>query len=100
MFDIYADIKTLGEGLGITLIKNKEFTEDSILRYHFISYSDENFDPTPPYVLDYLKKSLRKLRNDKHNEFRDLDQFINEYTSSLYSFFKSFKSVIERSIKQ
>src|SRR5208337_3204020 len=100
MFDIYADIKNLGEELGITLIKNKEFTEDSILRYHFISYSDENYDPTPSFVLHYLKESLRTLRNNKQNEFRELDNFINEYTNSLYKFFKSFKSVIERSINQ
>ena len=61
IFEIYDDIKHLGEELNITLIKNKEFNEDNLMRYHFVSYSNENYDPTAGYVLQFLKNQLSPL---------------------------------------
>ncbi|NTU83366.1 MAG: hypothetical protein HGA45_29020, partial [Chloroflexales bacterium] len=55
MFEVYDDIKIVGERINVTLIKNKEFDEDSIMRYHFVSFSNENYDPTAAYVLKHLK---------------------------------------------
>ena len=58
IFEIYDDIKHLGEELGINLIKNKEFNEDSLMRYHFVSYRNESYDPTASFVLKFLKAKL------------------------------------------
>ncbi len=100
IFDIYDDIKNLGEELGINPIKNIDFNEDNIMRYHFVTYSEENYDATAPYVLDYLKKSLRELRNKKHNDFKQMGSFIESYINSLYNFFNSFCSITRKCINQ
>ncbi|ELY1993118.1 HNH endonuclease, partial [Flavobacterium psychrophilum] len=91
------DIKHLGEELNITLIKNKEFNEDNLMRYHFVSYSDENYDPTASYVLQFLKNKLTNFRNTSTTEnYQEIEDFINSYTESLKSFFENCKNVIER----
>lgn len=97
IFEIYDDIKHLGEELNITLIKNKEFNEDNLMRYHFVSYSDENYDPTASYVLQFLKNKLTNFRNTSTTEnYQEIEDFINSYTESLKSFFENCKNVIER----
>lgn len=97
IFEIYDDIKHLGEELNITLIKNKEFNEDNLMRYHFVSYSDENYDPTASYVLQFLKNKLTNFRNTSTTEnYLEIEDFINSYTESLKSFFENCKNVIER----
>lgn len=97
IFEIYDDIKHLGEELNITLIKNKEFNEDNLMRYHFVTYSDENYDPTASYVLQFLKNKLTNYRNKgKVDGYKDIEFFINSYTESLKSFFDNCKKVIER----
>ena len=70
------------------------------MRYHFVTYSEENYDATAPYVLDYLKKSLRELRNKKHNDFKQMGSFIESYINSLYNFFNSFCSITRKCINQ
>jgi len=47
IFEMYDEIKGLGEELQINLISNKDFNEDSIMRYHFVSFSEEDYDATP-----------------------------------------------------
>lgn len=97
IFEIYDDIKHLGEELNITLIKNKEFNEDNLMRYHFVSYSDENYDPTASYVLQFLKNKLTNYRNTSATEnYQEIEDFINSYTECLKSFFENCKNVIER----
>ena len=97
IFEIYDDIKHLGEELNITLIKNKEFNEDNLMRCHFVSYSDENYDPTASYVLQFLKNKLTNFRNTSTTEnYQEIEDFINSYTESLKSFFENCKNVIER----
>ncbi len=97
IFEIYDDIKHLGEELNITLIKNKEFNEDNLMRYHFVSYSDENYDPTASYVLQFLKNKLTNFRNTSTTEnYQEIEDFINSYTESLKSFFENCKNLIEK----
>lgn len=97
IFEIYDDIKHLGEDLNITLIKNKEFNEDNLMRYHFVTYSDANYDPTASYVLQFLKNELTDFRNKgKATNYVGIEDFINSYTSSLKAFFENCKKVIER----
>jgi len=97
VFEIYDDIKHLGEELGINLIKNRDFNEDNLMRYHFVTYSNENYDPTANYVLQFLKNQLTKFRNEKtDSNYPEIYQFISDYIASLKDFFTNCKGVIER----
>lgn len=97
IFEIYDDIKHLGEELGINLIKNRDFNEDNLMRYHFVTYSNENYDPTAGYVLQYLKNQLTKKRNGvEDGNYKDIEEFINSYIVSLKDFFQNCKNVIDR----
>ncbi len=97
IFELYDDIKHLGEEININLIKNKEFNEDNLMRYHFVSYSDENYDPTASYVLQFLKNKLTNFRNNsKSDDYKEIEDFIISYAEDLKSFFESCKKVLER----
>ncbi len=97
IFEIYDDIKHLGEGLGINLIKNREFNEDNLMRYHFVTYSNENYDPTASYVLQFLKTQLTKFRSDaKENDYVNIEEFITSYISNLKDFFIHCRNVIKK----
>jgi hypothetical protein len=97
IFEIYDDIKHLGEELGINLIKNRDFNEDNLMRYHFVTYSNENYDPTASYVLQYLKNQLTKRRNEvTDSAYPEIEKFIASYITSLKEFFLNCKKVIER----
>ncbi|MFW1665542.1 DUF262 domain-containing HNH endonuclease family protein [Acinetobacter ursingii] len=97
IFEIYDDIKHLGEELSINLIKNKDFNEDNLMRYHFVTYSNENYDPTANYVLQFLKNQLTKFRNETNDSnYPEMHKFISDYIASLKDFFANCKAVIER----
>jgi len=98
IFEIYDDIKHLGEELNINLLRNKEFNEDNLMRYHFVTYSNEDYDPTASYVLQFLKNQLTKLRNQSivDYDYTSIKAFINDYIESLKHFFECCKTVIER----
>ncbi len=97
IFEIYDDIKHLADDLGINLIKNRDFDEDNLMRYHFVTYSNENYDPTAHYVLQYLKSQLTKRRNyATDGNYPEMEKFITEYATSLKEFFQNCKTVIER----
>lgn len=96
MFEVYDDIKIVGERINVTLIKNKEFDEDSIMRYHFVSFSNENYDPTAAYVLKHLKTRLTQLRAGANGDYSKIESLIVEYVKSLGAFFASLLSLLER----
>ncbi|MGJ1433939.1 DUF262 domain-containing protein [Sphingobacterium spiritivorum] len=97
IFEIYDDIKHLGEELGINLIKNRDFNEDNLMRYHFVTYSNENYDPTASYVLQSLKNQLTKFRNATNgSNYFEMREFISDYIASLKGFFADCKAVIKR----
>lgn len=97
IFEIYDDIKHLGEELGINLIKNRDFNEDNLMRYHFVTHSNENYDPTANYVLQFLKNQLTLFRTDsKGEDYPEMRKFISDYIASLKNFFINCKSLIER----
>jgi hypothetical protein len=96
IFEIYDDIKQLGENLNITIIKNKNFNEDNIMSYHYISFSKENYEPTADFVLQKLKSKLSEYRfNDN-----ELENFIINYVNSIKEFFFATKSVINKANTQ
>ena len=87
----------MGEELGINLIKNRDFNEDNLMRYHFVTFSNENYDPSASYVLQFLKNQLTKYRNGvKNGNYIEIETFINSYITSLKGFFLHCKNVIER----
>lgn len=96
IFEIYDDIKIAGEKINIALIKNKEFDEDSIMRYHFVSFSNENYDPTAAYVLKYLKTRLMNLRANANGDYSKIEAFIEDYVKSLRIFFNSLLCILNR----
>jgi len=103
IFEIYDDIKNIGETEGIDLISSKDFNEDNIMRYHFVTFSDENYDATATYVLRFLKRKLTecrdKFRNDKENGLQDMENLIHDYTESLHAFFAALHKIILRIYK-
>jgi hypothetical protein len=101
IFEIYDDIKTLGEKLEINLISNKEFNEDNLMRYHFVMFSEDNYDATAAYVLDFLKARLSQFRNDgRKSTFADLQFFIDTYINSLHQFFLALRKIVTRATKK
>lgn len=94
IFELYDDIKHIGELMDITLIKNVEFNEDNVMRYHFVSYINDNFDATASYVLEYLKNRLTELR--KSGDVTGMSEFITQYTESLHNFFKALKGLLDK----
>jgi len=96
IFEIYDDIKLLADKLGINLIKNRDFNEDNLMRYHFVTFSNENYDATAGYVLQYLKNQLTGFRVAPHNGSHEkMEAFILTYITSLKAFFRSCREVIE-----
>lgn len=93
IFEIYDDIKHVGELLEITLLKNVEFNEDNIMRYHFVSYFNDNYDATAPYVLNHLKNQLTGYRTSVNTS--GMSAFIKDYIANLLSFFRSLKVVLK-----
>ena len=96
MFKVYDDIKIIGERLNVTLLKNREFDEDSIMRYHFVSFSNENYNPTAAYVLKHLKTRLTQLRSGANGDYSKIESFISRYVTSLGTFFASLLSLLDR----
>jgi hypothetical protein len=97
IFEIYDEIKHIGETQSINLIRKKDFDEDNIMRFHFVSYSDENYDATADYVLGYLKKKLTSYRNKRGKEgLNQMEVFINKYITNLHDFFNSLKEILYR----
>jgi uncharacterized protein with ParB-like and HNH nuclease domain len=96
VFEIYDDIKHIGEELNITLIRNKDFNEDNLMRYHFTTFSEEDYDPSATYVFQFLKNNLTVLRNAAEDNYDELEDFINSYITSIKEFFSACREVIQR----
>lgn len=97
IFELYDQIKLTGQLNNIDLISGRygEFTEDNIMRYHFVTFSREDYDPTASYILQYLKNELKKLRKIEGDNV-NLESFINNYVESLLGFFNSLNEVIQK----
>jgi len=95
IFENYDDIKHIGEKEGVDLISSRDFNEDSIMRQHFVTFSDEYYDATAGYVLEYLKKNLMLLRNEGDRRKR-MEDFVSSYVESLLQYFVSLKNILVR----
>jgi len=95
IFHDYTQIKTIGEDCQIEVISSKRFSEDSVMRYHYLAYAEDLRDRDAPesYVLDtYLKKSLKPLRTSPAR----LRRFIQDYVTDLRDYFDSFARLVAR----
>lgn len=95
IFHYYTTIKTLGTEFKVDVIDSSRFSEDSVMRYHYLAYAEDNYDhgATESDVLDnYLKKHLKSIRSEK----KDLWEFIKDYTDDLHSFFEAFVNLMEK----
>ena len=79
-------------------IARDTFSEDDLLRYHYLSYSFPDIVGGGDYygsiqtVLDgFLKGTLKRFSKSSPKDLRD---FIQDYTQDLSSFCKTFQSVI------
>lgn len=97
IFEVYDQIKLIGQLNNIDLISGRygEFTEDNIMRYHFVTFSTEDYDPTASYILQYLKNELKSLRKLQDSNVK-LETFISKYVKSLLGFFVSLNEVIQK----
>lgn len=95
VFEKYDDIKNIGEKEGVDLISGQDFNEDSIMRHHFITFCDENYDATAAYVLTYLKKNLTVMRSEDGREEK-IEHFISSYAESLLKYFTSLKDILKK----
>ena len=94
IFELYDDIKQIADDENIRLIRSKDFDEDNIMRYHFVSFSDEDYAVTAPYVLGFLKRNLGAFRSD--SQFNEMEIFISQYVGNLLNFFRALKSILGR----
>ena len=94
IFELYDNIKLIGEKLGINIIASKLFNEDDILRYHHITFSNESYDPTVSQVMDNVKSKLMTFRKNK--QFDKLEIYLNSYLESLLKFTTAFNTVINK----
>jgi len=96
IFELYDDIKLIGEDQKINIINSKQFNEDDLLRHHHISFSQESYDPTGQQVLDNVKLNLLGFR--KNNDFASLDTYISKYLDSLLDYVHAFNRIISRTV--
>lgn len=94
IFELYDDIKQIADDENIRLIRSKDFDEDNIMRYHFVSFSNDDYDVTAPYVLSFLKRNLGAFRSN--NQFNEMEAFISQYVDNLLNFFEALKSIVGR----
>ena len=101
-FKSYSQIKNLASesGFEIKNIGRATFTEDDILRYHYLAFDASDYIPgvgfvyraTSDYVLNhFLKPSLKTLRNQPEH----LARFIRNYVADLSKFFLALRQLLE-----
>lgn len=94
IFEFYDKVKENAEKYHIALLNGRSFNEDNIMRYHFIAFTNDDYDATPEYVLEFIKNRLKDLKGE--NNMKGLETFISQYLSGLHSCFKSLAGLIEK----
>lgn len=92
IFELYDDIKLIGEEQKINIISSRQFSEDDLLRHHHISFSGESFDPTAQQVMDNVKTQLAEYR--KTGDLEALDAYLSGYLDSLLTYMRAFAEIV------
>jgi hypothetical protein len=101
-FHDYKSIKELGDSSGFPVrqVSRETFTEDDVLRYHYLAFDSTPFDPqakfdyyaTSDYVLNtFIKGTLKRLRSEPNK----LGEFISNYVDDLAKFFGALRNLVE-----
>jgi hypothetical protein len=101
-FKDYSEIKNLATASGFEIknIARAAFTEDDVLRYHYLAFDASRylsdvvfaFRATSDFVLNhFLKPALKMLRNQPDN----LGRFIEDYVVDLSKFFAALRQLLE-----
>lgn len=92
IFELYDDVKQIGEEQKINIINSRQFSEDDLLRQHHICFSNESYDPSAQQVLNSVKGSLEAHR--KQENLAALDSYISSYLESLLGYVRAFREVV------
>jgi uncharacterized protein with ParB-like and HNH nuclease domain len=102
-FDVYDKLREFvkQDGFLINNVAHTRFSEDDIMRYHYLSYfypdvqNGTEYDATALFVFDaFLKKTLESFaKKDKEK----LKEFITDYINDLANFSQSFLGLITAS---
>ena len=102
--DSYRDYNSIKElsrepGFQIRQINRETFTEDDVLRYHYLAFDPTGYDSqagfdfyaTSDYVLNtFIKGTLKRLRSSPEK----LANFIQQYVDDLSAFFKAMSELV------
>lgn len=97
-FAEYDKIKEMAsqDGYKIELINRANFSENDMLRYHYLAYDDPQADDwTGSKVLELFLKRALKDRQLRPNSADELSSFISDYIEDLAGFMKAFSSLVE-----
>jgi hypothetical protein len=94
IFEAYEEIKEYGEKLGISLIKDKTFNEDTIMCYHYVTFYKDNYSPNAEYVLASLKEKLSAFGKNRDSD--GITKLIKAYAEHLTTFFRYLRSLVKR----
>ena len=95
IFSNFNIVKEIAENKKIVHINNNNFNEDSVMKYHFLSFKNEKYDykATESYVLDtFLKGTLKSIKMNQEK----LRDFIVSYISDLNEFFQKFAQLLQK----
>ena len=96
-FQVYDRVRQLAaeDGFRIKHINSKQFSEDDILRYHYLAYDDPSaseYTASAENVYgSFLKGTLKRLCSEP-NKLRD---FIRDYVSDLKAFTSAFGELVQ-----
>lgn len=95
-FEAYDRLRELASesGYAIELISRATFSEDEILRYHYLAYdhreASDYYGSRETILDDFLKPGLRARQRDPSA----LQEFISEYVEDLQAFAQAFASLV------
>lgn len=97
IFRAFDEIKEVGgNGVGIDLIRPDRFTEDNLVRYHFLAYPSSFYDYkfTAEDVLAlFLKPAVKKYATAAPE---GLQKFVDRYSADLAQFFEALALIVRR----
>jgi hypothetical protein len=104
VFRAYDRIKDAGQ-LGVRLVGQSRFNEDTVLRYHFLAYPADfhNWGITADAILqDVLKPTLSKAATAGATpaDRTTLRDFVDDYSEDLACFFESLSSLLARADRE
>lgn len=100
VFRSYDAVRDIAEDhrYDINLLKQQRFSEDWILRWHFLAAQNDEYDynATEAHVLDALRRKLRLERGDMVVLF----SFLDGYVQDLARFFDALHSLLRRAVHE